>query len=151
MTEQAAVQKEESMVQRRVTIVVVPVFLSAFLLSSCGGASNDVRVTLDDFKFDSSRTDFKVGVPYHFVVTNKGQVAHEIMLMAPMEMAEGMDMAEMDELALANIEADDLPPGASASFDYTFTEPAAPGELEFACHVEGHYEAGMELPITVTE
>ncbi|MDP1715729.1 MAG: hypothetical protein Q8L41_13390 [Anaerolineales bacterium] len=47
------------------------------------------------------------------------------------------------------IEADELPLGATVSFDYTFTEPASAGSLEFACHVEGHYEAGMKQSIIV--
>jgi len=60
-----------------------------------------------------------------------------------------MDMEAMDEMALAMIEEDELTPGATKTLDYTFTEPASTGDLEFVCHVEGHYEAGMKLPITV--
>ena len=125
------------------------------LLAACGGsASNgpvEVKVTLTEFAIKSSLTAFKGGVPYHFVVNNKGAVPHEIMLMKPMETPAGMDMEEMDKMALANIESDDLPVGGTASFDYTFTEPAAAGELEFACHLAGHYEAGMKLPIMVSQ
>jgi uncharacterized cupredoxin-like copper-binding protein len=33
--------------------------------------------------------------------------------------------------------------------DYTFTKAYPAGTLEFACHLSGHYEAGMHLPITV--
>ena len=72
------------------------------------------------------------------------------MIMPPLaedEMA--MDMGELDAMALAMIEASELPTGATASFDYTFTEAASAGVLEFACHTPGHYEAGMKLPITV--
>jgi len=58
-------------------------------------------------------------------------------------------MEAMDEMALAMIEEDELPSGATKTLDYTFTEPAPDGTLEFVCHVEGHYEAGMRLPITV--
>ncbi len=31
----------------------------------------------------------------------------------------------------------------------TITFPDTVGSLEFACHTEGHYEAGMRSPITV--
>ena len=41
----------------------------------------------------------------------------------------------------------DLPPGAHVTKDITFNQP---GEYEFACHVLGHLEAGMLLPIAVT-
>jgi len=128
-------------------------FVAVLLLTACGGGnSNEVKVTLTDFGIESSRTSFEVGVPYHFVVTNNGAVNHEIMIMAPLseeQMMMDMDMEAMDEMALAMIEEDELTPGTTKTLDYTFTEPAATGDLEFVCHVEGHYEAGMKLPITV--
>lgn len=135
--------------------IIVLLLASALVLVACGSNSStgnnpvDVKMTLSEFAIQSSLTDFQVDVPYHFVVTNEGQVPHEIMLMKPLENSTGMSMEEMDKMALAHIEEDDLPPGGTATFDYTFTEPAALGELEFACHIAGHYEAGMKLPITV--
>ena len=61
-----------------------------------------------------------------------------------------MDMAEMDKMALAMIETDELMPGKTQTFDYTFAKPAPSGSLEFACHTPGHYEQGMKLlPIAV--
>jgi len=127
---------------------------TVLLLTACGaqGNSNEVKITLTDFGIESSRTTFDAGVPYHFVVTNEGQVEHEIMLMAPMteeQMSMNMDMEEMDKMALAHIEAEDLQPGKTAEMDYTFADPAPAGTLEFSCHIAGHYEAGMKLPITV--
>jgi len=138
---------------KRISIVAV-LIVAGFLLTACGGqgSSNTVKITLTDFGIESSRTSFEVGVPYHFVVTNKGVVEHEIMLMAPMteeQMSMNMDMEEMDAMALAHIEAEELQPDKTAEMDYTFTEPAPAGTLEFSCHIAGHYEAGMKLPITV--
>ena len=132
--------------------IVVVLVVAVLLLTACGAQSNsnEVTITLTDFGMESSRTSFEVGVPYHFTVTNNGAINHEIMLMAPMMEGEmGMTMDEMDEMALAMIEGDELPPGATKTLDYTFTEPAPTGTLEFACHIEGHYVAGMKLPITV--
>jgi uncharacterized cupredoxin-like copper-binding protein len=68
---------------------------------------------------------------------------------------EGDDVASVDhdvvhETSLAVIEADDLPAGATVAVDVVFDEPADMGELEFACHVPGHYESGMVLPFEVT-
>lgn len=124
------------------------------LLAACGaqGNSNEVKITLTDFGMESSRTSFEVGVPYHFIITNEGAINHEMMIMAPlteMQMSMDMDMEEMDAMALAMIEEDELTPGTTMTLDYTFTEPAPAGTLEFACHVEGHYIAGMKLPFTV--
>jgi uncharacterized cupredoxin-like copper-binding protein len=134
---------------------IVTLVIAAMLLVACSGQSGgetvEVQVTLTEFGFDASLTDFKVGVPYRFVVTNAGTVNHEIMIMAPLtEEDTGMDMHELDETALAMIEEDQLPSGATASFEYTFMEAADTGSLEFACHTPGHYEAGMKLPITVS-
>lgn len=142
------------MPSQKVVYSIIVVILVASLLSACGvGPSGsakpvEVRITLTEYKIESSLTSFQVGVPYHFVVTNKGTLAHEIMLVEPMENAAHMDMGEMDEMALAYIDAKDLPADATASFDYTFTKPAAAGELELSCHTPGHYEKGMKLPIT---
>jgi len=129
--------------------------VTILFLTACGaqqGNSNEVRITLTEFGVESSQTAFEVGVPYHFVVTNNGSVEHELMLMPPFtqdQMGMGMNMDEIDKMALAMVEASDLQPGKTASFDYTFTEPAPAGTVEFACHTPGHYEAGMKLAITV--
>ncbi len=139
---------------RKIFIVLAALGL---LLTACSGqkassASIEVKITLSEFGIQSSLTEFKAGVPYHFVVTNEGTVNHEIMIMPPLtsdQMGMGMDMGSLDKLALVMIAADQLAAGSSASFDYTFTKPAAAGELELACHTPGHYEAGMKLPIIV--
>ncbi|GAB4463718.1 MAG: hypothetical protein OHK0041_26570 [Anaerolineales bacterium] len=133
--------------------------VAGLLLTACGGQSGastpqEVKVTLTDFGIQSSVTEFKVGVPYHFVVTNTGAIPHEIMLMPPMmadQMGMQMNMEELDKMALAHIGEDQLPAGATASFDYTFTQAAPAGTLEFSCHLPGHYEAGMKLEIVVKE
>ncbi|MEW6406406.1 MAG: hypothetical protein AB1649_31870 [Chloroflexota bacterium] len=137
----------------RIFIVLI---VTGLLLTACGGqeARNpvEVQITLTEFGIESSVTEFETGVPYHFVVTNAGTVEHEFMIMPPLtqdDMNMHMDMAALDEMALAMVEAADLPTGATASFDFTFTEPVSTGELEFACHTPGHYEANMKLPIVV--
>lgn len=108
-----------------------------------------VNIEAGDFYIKPSQDTFKVGVPYHFVVTNVGKVPHEIMLMPVVQPSSGITMTEMDKMALGLVEEEDLPAGATATFDVTFTKPYGPGELELACHIAGHYEAGMHTPITV--
>jgi len=124
------------------------------VLAACGGGggaasggATQVQVTLTDFKIDSSVTTFSVGVPYHFVVTNKGAVAHEFVIMPPEQGTQGSE-AQLPSTALAGIAGKDLAAGATKTLDYTFTQAPASG-LEFACHLPGHYEAGMHTPITV--
>jgi uncharacterized cupredoxin-like copper-binding protein len=141
---------EEMFNFRKIFIVLIA---TGLLLTACGGQkATEVRITLTEFGLESSVTDFKTGVPYHFIVTNEGTVNHEIMIMPPLmadQMGMVMDMGELDKTALVMISAAELTPGITKSFDYTFTEPALVGSLEFACHTPGHYEAGMKLPITV--
>jgi uncharacterized cupredoxin-like copper-binding protein len=133
----------------------IPVMvLVATVLVACGGGgaasgnATTVTVTLSDFKIDSSLTTFSTGVPYHFVVTNKGAVAHEFVIMPPEQGALGSE-TQLPSGALAGIMGKDLTPGATRTLDYTFTKAAPAGSLEFACHLPGHYEAGMHLSITV--
>ena len=135
-------------------LITALLIVSSLLLSACGPTVNDdgsvdVNVTLTDFGIESSVTKFQVGVPYHFNITNEGQVNHELMIMEPMMAGSNMTMEEMDAMALAYVEEDELTPGATQRLDYTFTQPAPASSLEFSCHTPGHYEAGMKLPITV--
>lgn len=134
-------------------------YLSAILLmalAACSSASAKqdpnvpvtVKITADEFSFKSSLTTFTVGQKYHFEVINKGNIPHEIMLIQPIQPGM-MDMEAMDKLALAHITDEDLKAGTTKTMDYTFTKEDAAGKLEFACHVPGHYEAGMKLAITV--
>jgi len=140
----------------KVRKVLAVLFVVGLLLTACGGQQKvtEVQITVKEFGIESSLTDFQVGVPYHFVVTNAGTVNHEIMIMPPLskdQMGMGMDMGTMDQMALAMISADKLTPGTKQSFDLTFKDAASAGTLEFACHTPGHYEANMKLPITVTK
>lgn len=131
--------------------VLVVMIAAGLLLTACGGQrATEVNIALTEFAIRSSVTDFQAGVPYRFVITNEGAVDHEFMIMPPvMGDTAGMDMHELDEMALAMIEEDELTPGTTKTLDFTFTEPASAGTLEFACHTADHYEKGMKLPITV--
>ena len=126
--------------------------LIVLALAACGGTSsgnsNQVNVSLSDFKVQSSQTTFVPGQTYHFVVTNDGNTNHEFMVMTPMN-TDMNGMQQMDKMALYYISSDQLPSKASKSFDYTFPSSAAQQSLEFSCHLPGHYEAGMRLSITV--
>jgi uncharacterized cupredoxin-like copper-binding protein len=122
---------------------------------ACSGSSalsnaqpTDVTVTLRDFKINPTVTTYKVGVPYHFVVTNSGSVNHEFMVVAPPTLGESAD--DLDKEALGRIDDASFTPGSTQTITVTFTKPESSGTLEFACHVPGHYEQGMHLPITVT-
>lgn len=98
----------------------------------------EVKVTASEFKFDAARTTFKAGTTYRFVVTNAGKINHDFLIMPAGEQDE--------EKALLLVEDTDLTPGTTLTKDFVFTQP---GSYEFACRVQGHYEAGMVTKITV--
>ena len=139
----------------RIALLITTVIIAtSLLLSACGPSKNpdgsvNVEVTLTDFGIESTLDTFEIGVPYHFIITNEGAVNHELMIMEPMMPGMDMTMEEMDAMALAFVEEDELTPGTTQTLDYTFTEAAPAGSLELGCHIEGHYEAGMVLPIAV--
>jgi uncharacterized cupredoxin-like copper-binding protein len=135
-------------------LAVACVSLMLLALAGCGGSvlPNTVTVTLTEYKVQASQTTFTTGITYHFVVTNQGKQNHELMLIPPVSgnLGMGSNMDNLDKMALFVVGADKLASGATQHIDYTFTQPAAPGKLEFACHVGDHYQRGMRLSITVT-
>ncbi|MEO6891131.1 MAG: hypothetical protein ABI456_16840 [Ktedonobacteraceae bacterium] len=135
---------------------VFGLFLLSFtlMLAACGGSNGSsgpqhVQITESDFKIASSVTTFSPGTMYHFTVTNNGQAVHEFMIM-PMGMnMSGMSMDNMHKMALTMI--DTIAPGETKTLDYTFASSTSGQNFEFACHLPGHYEAGMKLPIAVNK
>lgn len=108
-----------------------------------------VLVMLVDYKILPAITTFHVGVPYQFVVTNKGKVDHMFMIAPPM--SDSMMMSNMYGSALAYLV--DVAPGQTLTLNYTFTKPSS--HLEFASHFSGHgfsgsqYDLGMHTSIIV--
>src|SRR6266566_2915947 len=106
----------------------------------------EVDIVLSDSAIQASQTTFALGVPYHFVVKNEGHVAQEFLIIPSLEQR---PTRNLDQLALYHIVASQLPPKATSSFEFSFTRPAAQGQMEFASLLPGHHEAEMKLPITV--
>lgn len=100
-----------------------------------------VQVTLSDFKITSSLTEFKKTVPYFFVITNKGQTAHEFMIVPPM-MGGHITTKYMQSMSFAVIEG--IAARQTKTLQITFPKNAYP-DLEFACHYADHYARGMRL------
>jgi uncharacterized cupredoxin-like copper-binding protein len=114
----------------------MPILAVALLVDACGstgsqsnGSPTEVELTLSEFKIDSPQTSFTAGTPYHFVINNEGTISHDWAI---------MPRGETDE--------SQLPPGTTVARELAFTQA---GDFEFACHIPGHYEAGILLPITV--
>ena len=139
------------------TYIAVLIALS-ILLTACGASSSstnpdgsiNVEVTLTDFGIESSLTEFEAGKKYRFTIKNEGAIPHEFVIAEPLMEGEahGTDMDMMHAGLVVAVEEDELPAGATVTVDVTFPDHVDEA-LEFACHIEGHYEAGMHSPITL--
>lgn len=132
-------------VSSRIVLGITLLLATSLLVGACGSASSqssaeptEVQISLSEFKIESPQTSFTTGTPYRFVIKNEGTVSHDWAIMP----RGGTDSGQ----ALVKVDEDQLSPGATVTQDFTFGKA---GDFEFACHVPGHYEAGMSLPITV--
>ena len=101
-----------------------------------------VDVTLTEYKILPSLTTFHANTPYYFVVTNKGSVMHEFTV-------EPITTDVYYQYNHMLIDMDTVPPGDTQMINYTF-KTSQLGTFEIACHMRGHYQAGMHLNIIVT-
>jgi len=132
---------------------MLTVFLSLLSTSllACSNTTttntNNVQVTLSDFKIESSLTTFEHNLPYHFTIVNKGDLPHEFTIAPPITNSD-MTMDDIHKTALTHTEF--INSGSTKTLNFTFPQSAPAGKLEFACHIEGHYASGMHLSIVVT-
>ncbi|MHC8325959.1 copper-resistant cuproprotein CopI [Pseudomonas sp. LB1P83] len=136
-------------------------------------ATRSVEVVMGDMSFTPKAIDIKAGETVRLVLVNKGQLLHEFNLgdaamharhqqeMLKMQqngMLTPTGMKEMDHGSMAGMDHgmmkhDDLnsvlvEPGKTAELTWTFTKAT---NLEFACNVPGHYQAGMVGKLTVSQ
>jgi uncharacterized cupredoxin-like copper-binding protein len=114
-----------------------------------GGPVHVIHVrALDTLRFDPSRIVVTRGETVKFVVTNAGKLAHEFVIGDAAEQAE--HEKEMEAKPKMSMEHDvnviSLPPGQTRDLVWTFTRD---GTVEYACHIPGHFAAGMVGKIIV--
>lgn len=109
----------------------------------------EVIITLEDNTITSSLTEFKVGVPYTFVITNAGNHGHNFNIAQPVSVVGSLNAALSG--ALLAVPKSQLGAGAQVTVDYTFPESALTTQLELSCLITRHYQDGMFLAITVTQ
>lgn len=123
-----------------------------------------VKVVMHDNFYEPERIEVKAGETVRFVIVNAGEFLHEFNIgTAAMHADHQKEMATMMEHGMITPTAIDhkmmkmdhgnghmmkhddpnaalIEPGKSAEIVWTFSKPT---ELEFACNLPGHYEAGM--------
>lgn len=136
-----------------------------------GHVSRTVQIVMYDNYYEPEKLDVKEGETVRFVVANKGELVHEFSIAtAAMHKAHAPEMEMM--VTHGVLEADRinweaakkmqetmghgmheegnsilLEPGQSGELIWLFPDHA---ELEFACNVPGHYDAGMTGSITLS-
>lgn len=127
-------------------------------------ASRSITVEMYDNYYEPEKIEVTPGETVRFVVENKGNLVHEFNIGTPdmheahqeemkMMVEHGIiqggklnhDMMEMDMGNGQTMKHDDpnsvlLEPGQSQEVVWKFSEN---GNIEFACNVPGHYQAGM--------
>jgi uncharacterized cupredoxin-like copper-binding protein len=94
-----------------------------------------------DIAFDIQTLAVNAGETIRFVVTNVGRIPHEFALGTRSEQAEHRKMmAGMPNMVHEEANVVSLQPGETKSLIWRFAES---GEVEFACNIPGHVEAGM--------
>ncbi|CAI8743520.1 Azurin [Pseudomonas sp. IT-P253] len=136
-------------------------------------ATRSVEVVMGDMSFTPKAIDIKAGETVRFVLVNKGQLLHEFNLgdsamhakhqqemlkMQQSGMLTPTGMKNMDHDSMAGMDHgmmkhDDpnsvlVEPGKTAELTWTFTKAT---NLEFACNIPGHYQAGMVGKLTVSQ
>ncbi|HEF4758124.1 TPA: cupredoxin family protein [Pseudomonas putida] len=141
-------------------------------------ATRSIEVVMGDMSFTPKAIDIKAGETVRFVLVNKGQLLHEFNLgdaamhakhqqemlrmqqngmLTPTGM-KAMDHSTMDHGAMGHdmkggMKHDDpnsvlVEPGKTAELTWTFSKAT---NLEFACNIPGHYQAGMVGKLTVSQ
>ena len=137
--------------------------------AAAASATRTVNIEMTDLAFSPKTLEVKAGETVRFVLINKGQLLHEFNLGDAAMHAEpqkerlkmqqsgamtttGMHHAGMDHgamgqgsMPMAGMTHDDpnsvlVEPGKTAELTWTFSGTR---DLEFACNVPGHYQAGM--------
>ena len=101
-----------------------------------------------DIRFEPKRIQVHRGETVRFVVTNDGKLAHEFVIGdAQLQAEHEKEMQAMTGRPMhADVNAISLLPGQTKSLVWTFTRD---GVTEYACHMPGHFAAGMVGKIVI--
>lgn len=134
---------------------------------SAGSADRTIQIEMNDNLYKPKSIQVTSGETVRFVLTNKGEFLHEFNIgTAAMHAEHQKEMAmmmehgmmtptgmnpDMKNMDMPGMKHDDpnsvlVEPGKKAELVWTFPKNA---QLEFACNMPGHYEAGMVGPIKI--
>ena len=101
-----------------------------------------IRVDMaDTMRFTPAQLTIRRGQTVRFVVHNRGQLLHEMVLGTDRALQEHADlMKRFPDMEHADPHMAHVKPGARGDIVWQFTRP---GRFRFACLQPGHFEAGM--------
>ncbi|MEO1766162.1 cupredoxin domain-containing protein [Thiobacter aerophilum] len=101
----------------------------------------------DDMRFRPAHIRVRRGETVRFVVRNRGTQTHEFVLGRSRELTEHAAlMRRYPDMEHSDPNMVRVAPGQEATLTWTFTRA---GQVEFACLIPGHFEAGMRGRIRV--
>ena len=101
-----------------------------------------VQVEARDTAFNVKQVQVRAGETIKFIVTNKGELAHEFAIASPKEHEEHRAMMkQMPDMVHEEPNVVTVKPGEKKEIIWKFGKDT---DLEFACNVPGHSEQGMK-------
>lgn len=121
--------------------------------ASADEADRTVRITASDsMRFDPERVRVEAGETVRFVVENPGAIQHSFKLGTPgaqRRHSKAMRGMAIDRMA-GHMRNDQtgmvIQPGDTGRLTWHFSQS---GRVQFACHIPGHYDAGMKGRIRI--
>ncbi|WP_136246827.1 cupredoxin domain-containing protein [Halomonas borealis] len=160
---------------RKTLLTVIAGLASTAALAGAGHSNDDSQASdhppidrtlafeAGDMWFTPDKLALTPGETVRFNITNSGQLEHEFVIgdseaqmehremMREMANGNGHDMSAghhgEGEADADNMPAVTIPPGETATL--VWTAPNNAEEVEFACNIPGHYEAGMNGAIQI--
>lgn len=109
-----------------------------------------IRVDMtDNMRYTPSDIQVKQGETIRFIVSNSGQIKHELSLGTEKELQEHMEvMKKYPDMVHDEPNSITLAPGKQGEIIWQFTRS---GKVHFACLMPGHFEAGMKGAVSVVK
>ena len=126
----------------KLALAAAALALGAGCVPSAG--AEPIEIGIEHSAFEPGRITVSRGETVTFIIRNGDPIAHEFILGEE----EIQDIHENGTEAHHGARPGEvsIPPGATRTTTYTFTEP---GELIFGCHLPGHYDYGMRGAVEV--
>lgn len=123
---------------------------SAFWFGHLGESAEvkrTIAVTATDIQFAPLQIAVTAGETVKFEIANNGKLEHEFILGSAEEQVDhDKEMAAMAGMKMTHTNGVSVAPGKTGTLIWTFTKA---GTLQYACHVPGHYVAGMVGQLTI--